>query len=99
MATTSTNLPSPLTRFIGREAELARAAALLAEARLLTLTGPGGAGKTRMALQLASAVADQFPDGVWFVDLSPLADGTFVWDQVAMALGDRKSTRLNSSHS
>lgn len=87
MATVSTNLPAPLTRFVGREAELARAAALLAGARLLTLIGPGGAGKTRLAVQLASIVAEQFPDGVWFVDFSPLADGKFVWDQVAMTLG------------
>src|SRR6266851_1970320 len=87
MATVSTNLPAPLTRFVGREAELARAAALLAQGRLLTLIGPGGAGKTRLAVQLAGVIADQFPDGVWFVDFSPLADGKFVWDQVAMTLG------------
>ena len=83
----TTTLPVPLTRFIGRKAELARAAALLADARLLTLTGPGGAGKTRLALRLASAVADDFPDGAWFVDLSPLSDGLFVWDRVAVTLG------------
>ena len=81
------SLPAPLTRFVGREAELAEAAALLGEARLLTLTGSGGAGKTRLALRLASAVAANFPDGVWFVDLSPLSGGEFVWDQVAMTLG------------
>jgi predicted ATPase/DNA-binding CsgD family transcriptional regulator len=83
----SIRLPTPLTRFIGREAELAEAAALLAEARLLTLTGPGGAGKTRLALRLASAVAKDFPDGVWFVDFGPLSGDEFVWDQVATALG------------
>src|SRR5260370_12889906 len=87
MAPVSTNLPGPLTRFVGREAELAQAAALLAQGRLLTLIGPGGAGKTRLAVQLAGVIADQFPDGVWFVDFSPLADGKFVWDQVAMTLG------------
>ena len=87
MATLSANLPAPLTRFVGREAEVAEAATLLADARLLTLIGPGGAGKTRLAVHLASVVADQFPDGVWFVDFSPLADGNFVWDQVAMTLG------------
>jgi len=87
MSTASTNLPAPLTRFVGREAELARAAALLTQGRLLTLIGPGGAGKTRLAVQLASVVADQYPDGVWFVDFSPLAEGTFVWGQVAMSLG------------
>jgi len=83
----SIRLPTPLTRFIGREAELAAAAALLAEARLLTLTGPGGAGKSRLALHLASKLGKQFPDGGWFIDLSPLSDGEFVWDQVATALG------------
>jgi len=81
------SLPAPLTRFVGRESELSQAAALLAEARLLTLTGPGGAGKTRLALRLASTVAEDFPDGVWFVDLSSLSAGEFVWDQVATTLG------------
>jgi predicted ATPase len=80
-------MPAPLTRFVGREAELAFVAELLAESRLVTLTGPGGAGKTRLALRLASLVQDGFPDGVWFVDFSPLSDGIFVWDQVAMILG------------
>ncbi len=83
----STKLPAPLTRFVGRETELAQAAALLAEARLLTLTGPGGAGKTRLALRLAAAAAEGFPDGTWFVDFSPLSGGDFVWDQVATTLG------------
>ncbi len=87
MATVSTNLPAPLTRFVGREAELAEAAALLGEARLLTLVGPGGAGKTRLALRLAAEAGRDFPDGVWFVDLSPLADGNFVWDKVAATVG------------
>ncbi|HKA51862.1 MAG TPA: LuxR C-terminal-related transcriptional regulator [Candidatus Dormibacteraeota bacterium] len=85
-ATAVNNLPRPLTRFVGREAELAEAAALLAEARLLTLTGPGGGGKTRLALQLATTVSEDFPDGVWFVDLSSLSDGEFVLDQVAITM-------------
>ncbi len=87
----SITLPAPLTRFVGREAELAKAAALLVEARLLTLTGAGGAGKTRLAVQLASVVAKQFPDGVWFVDFSPLSGGQFAWEQVALALGVKES--------
>ncbi len=66
------SLPGPLTRFVGRETELAEVTALLAEARLLTLTGPGGAGKTRLALRLATEVAARFAHGVWFVDFSPL---------------------------
>src|SRR5260370_41187919 len=49
--------------------------------------GAGGAGRPRLALRLASAVADQFPDGVWFVDFSSLSGGEFVWDQVAITLG------------
>jgi predicted ATPase/DNA-binding CsgD family transcriptional regulator/tetratricopeptide (TPR) repeat protein len=85
------SLPAPLTRFVGRETELAQAATLLAEARLLTLTGPGGAGKTRLALRLASTVAEDFADGVWFVDLSSLSAGQFVWDQVATTLGVTES--------
>src|SRR6266704_1152769 len=80
-------LPIPLTRFVGREAELAQVLSLLAGTRLLTLTGPGGAGKTRLALQLASAAASDFSDGVWFADLSPLSSAEFVWDRVALALG------------
>ncbi len=86
-ATVSTNPPTPLTGFVGRQAELAEATGLLGQARLLTLTGPGGAGKTRLALRVAAAVAEDFPDGVWFVDFSPLSGGQFVWDQVALALG------------
>src|SRR6266568_1078970 len=80
-------LPIPLTSFVGREAELAEAATLLAATRLLTLTGPGGAGKTRLALELASDLAGNFPDGVCFVDLAPLTEGEFVWDQVATTVG------------
>jgi predicted ATPase/DNA-binding CsgD family transcriptional regulator len=86
----SSKLPAPLTRFVGRETELAQATALLADARVLTLTGPGGAGKTRLALRLASAVAEDFPDGIWFVDFSPLSGGEFVWDRVASTLGVRE---------
>jgi predicted ATPase/DNA-binding CsgD family transcriptional regulator len=81
------SLPVPLTRFVGRKAELAQARNLLAANRLLTLTGPGGAGKTRLALQLAAVAATDFPSGVWFADLSPLSSGEFVWDRVALALG------------
>ena len=81
------SLPVPLTRFVGREAELTEAAALLVKNRLLTFTGPGGGGKTRLALRLASDVAEEFPDGVWFADLSPLSSSEFVWDRVALTLG------------
>jgi predicted ATPase/DNA-binding CsgD family transcriptional regulator len=92
----STKLPIPLTLFVGRKSELAQAADLLADARLLTFTGPGGAGKTRLALRLASTVSKRFPDGVWFADLSTLSDGTFVWDLVGTTLGVRGPARGES---
>ena len=81
------NLPTQVTSFVGREGELTTTASLLAASRLLTLTGPGGTGKTRLSLQLAAAVADDYPDGVWFVPLEPLRDATLVLPAVARALG------------
>ena len=81
------NLPTQLTSFVGRERELATAAGLLAATRLLTLTGPGGTGKTRLSLQLAATVADAYPDGVWFVALEPLRDPDLVLPTVARTLG------------
>lgn len=81
------NLPEQRTRFIGRETELAELAWLLRESRLLTLTGIGGAGKTRLALQLAQQQAAAFAEGVWFVDLAPLADAERVAPACAAALG------------
>jgi len=65
---TPTNLPQPVTSFIGREAEVAEVRKLLGETRLLTLLGIGGLGKTRLSLQVAAEVLDDYPDGVWFVD-------------------------------
>jgi len=87
------SLPVPLTRFVGREAELAQVRGLLAGRRLLTLTGPGGTGKTRLALQLVAVAAADFPDGVSFADLSPLSGGEFVWDRVALTLGLKEPGR------
>ncbi len=81
------NLPLQLTSFIGRERELAEIAALLRQHRLLTLTGPGGTGKTRLALQACAEALDEFPDGVFFVDLAPLADSALVPSAVAQTLG------------
>ncbi len=81
------NLPTQLTSFVGREHEIEAASALLAGTRLLTLTGPGGTGKTRLALQLAAAVADDYPDGIWFVPLEPLRDAALVLSTVARTLG------------
>jgi predicted ATPase/class 3 adenylate cyclase len=81
------NLPTQLTSFIGRQAELAEAARLLGTTRLLTLTGPGGTGKTRLSLQLAADVAHEFGDGVWFVPLEPVRDPSLVAPRIASALG------------
>jgi predicted ATPase/DNA-binding winged helix-turn-helix (wHTH) protein len=84
------NLPAPRTRFIGREAALADLARLLPSARLLTLTGIGGCGKTRLALQLAQQQRPAFAGGAWFVDLSPLKDGDRVAATCAAVLGVRE---------
>ncbi len=81
------NLPVQLTSFIGREPELGEITMLLGQHRLVTLTGPGGTGKTRLALQVGAALLDGFPDGVFFVDLAPLADPALVPSAVAQALG------------
>ncbi len=80
-------LPTPLTSFVGRETEAAALAATLAEARLVTAVGPGGVGKTRLALRVARDVEDAFPDGVWFVDLVPLTDPALVGPALAQAMG------------
>ncbi|GGL96960.1 SARP family transcriptional regulator [Streptomyces fumigatiscleroticus] len=81
-------LPAQLTRFVGRDAELARITALLSEARLVTLTGPGGTGKTRLAIETAGSLAD-----VCFVELAPLTDGGRIPYAVLTALGIREGSR------
>jgi predicted ATPase/DNA-binding CsgD family transcriptional regulator len=80
-------LPSPLTPFVGRRAERAALEAALGEHRLVTAVGPGGVGKTRLALGVAAAVADRFPDGVWYVDLVPVTDPAMIGPAIADALG------------
>ena len=80
------NLPAQLTSFVGREQEIAAVEGLLADARLLTLTGPGGTGKTRLALQVAAEVLTDFADGAFFVDLSAITDPGVVPSEIAGAL-------------
>lgn len=80
-------LPAPLTSFVGRRRELVEAQALLGATRLLTLTGPGGSGKTRLALRIAAEQLDRYPAGVWFADLSAVRDPERVGLEVAGILG------------
>jgi predicted ATPase/class 3 adenylate cyclase len=80
------NLPTVATDFVGRDAELAELALLVEQFRLTTLAGPGGVGKTRLAVQAAAGAAASFPDGVWFVDLAPVDAPTFVVPAVATVL-------------
>jgi len=91
-----TNLPIPATPFLGREHELAEVIALLEGARLLTLTGPGGAGKTRLALQAAADASDRYPDGLFWVPLSPLRDPELVLETAARVLGARTASPSTS---
>jgi len=81
------NLPTQLTSFVGREAELADAGALLAANRLVTMTGPGGTGKTRLSLQVAANAADDFPDGIFFVALETVREPILVPSRLAAAIG------------
>jgi predicted ATPase len=84
-----TNLPIPATPFLGRDRELQDVLALISrpDVRLLTLSGPGGIGKTRLALQASAEAAERFPDGIYWVPLESLADASLVLDVAAQALG------------
>jgi hypothetical protein len=84
------NLPVQLTSFIGREKDIAEVKRLLSAARLVTLTGSGGAGKTRLSLQVAAEVIDDFAQGVWFVELGALTDPALIPQTVASVLGLRE---------
>jgi predicted ATPase len=95
-----------LTSFIGREREIADIKRLLFTSHLITLTGAGGSGKTRLAIQIANSVSETFADGVWLVDLVPLREPAFVPQLVAQVFGLRPSadqplleTLLNFVHS
>src|SRR6267143_2062000 len=82
-----TNLPEPVSELIGREAEFEEILGLTAAHRLVTLTGAGGIGKTRLGLELARRLLPKFADGVWAIELAPLSDPDFVPATVATALG------------
>jgi len=88
--TSKLNIPIPLTSFIGREKELKEVAELLSKSRLVTLTGSGGVGKTRLAIQVVADILELFPDGVWFLDLAPLSDPSLVPNTFASVLGLRE---------
>lgn len=81
------NLPIARTSFVGRQRDVAEVKDLLAHARLLTLVGSGGVGKTRLAIAVGAETIDRFPDGVWFADLAPIGDPELVASVVARALG------------
>jgi predicted ATPase/class 3 adenylate cyclase len=84
------NLPAQVTSFVGREREMAEIKRLFQATRLLTLTGPGGTGKTRLSLQVAADLLDQFPHGVWLVELSTVSDPELVPEAMINAVGIRE---------
>jgi predicted ATPase/DNA-binding CsgD family transcriptional regulator len=86
-AVVSQHLPVQLTSFVGRDAQLTQLRGILADNRLVTLTGAGGVGKTRLAIQVAAQLAGEFGDGVWYADLAPITDPELVPVTVARALG------------
>jgi len=81
------NLPTQLTSFLGRQREIAEARQLLLDGRLLTLTGPGGTGKTRLSLQIAADATDRFPDGIYFIALGTISQAELVLPTIAQAVG------------
>ena len=87
------NLPEPSTPFIGRERELAEITSMLkaSDYRLLTLTGPGGVGKTRLALQIAARMREDYPDGIYLVDLAPVSDPNLVSSRIIQILGIKET--------
>jgi len=88
------NVPAPMTRIVGRDREVSAVGELLArnDLRLVTLTGPGGVGKTRLALHIAMTMLDSFPDGVWVVRLAHLADPHLVLAAIAHVFGLKENS-------
>jgi predicted ATPase/class 3 adenylate cyclase len=91
------NLPTQLTSFVGRERELAEAGALLATNRLVTMTGPGGTGKTRLSLQVAANAAEEFPDGIFFVALETVREPALVPSRLAAAIGIAETAKRSTT--
>lgn len=91
LSTPTNNLPTQLTTFIGRERELSDAQEKLGAARLLTLIGPGGTGKTRLSLQIATEQLPRFEEGVWLVELAPIADPTYIVSTIAAVFDIREA--------
>lgn len=89
LASPAGRIPTPLTSFVGREQDVAAVSKLLTEARLVTLLGPGGTGKTRLAIEVTRTMAASFADGVAFLSLAPLMDPTLLITTIAQALGVR----------
>jgi len=87
LSTRRSNLPVQLTSFVGRERELAEVEDLIGRARLVTLIGTGGTGKTRLMIEVAGRVAGRFPDGAWIAELAPLGDPVQIAPEIARALG------------
>ena len=92
-------MPSQLTNFIGRDVELAELRRLLRERRLVTLTGAGGSGKTRLATEAAALLGPDFPDGIWLVELAPLSRAELLGETVARVLGVPESTGVEGAAS
>lgn len=99
------NLPAQVTSFIGRAEEMAEVKRLLGSTRLLTLTGPGGTGKTRLSLQVAADVLESYSHGVWLVELATVSDGDLIGETIASAIGIREEagrppldTLINALH-
>lgn len=91
------NLPADVTEFIGRRGESTDARQALTQTRMLTLVGPGGVGKTRLGLHIASELGRAFPDGVWLVELASLHEGALLDRTVAAALGMQEATPRTSA--
>jgi DNA-binding CsgD family transcriptional regulator len=87
MAAVAARMPSPLTPFVGRAVERTVLAEALGAHRLVTAVGPGGVGKTRLALRVVADIADRFADGAWFVDLVPVTDSSMIAPAIAEAIG------------